>query len=377
MEYKDFQGKDVSGLGMGCMRLPVIDGDYTRIDKEQVERMVAHAMEHGINYFDTAWGYHNGNSEIVMGEVLSKYPRCSFLLADKFPGYDASNFPKLEEIFFKQLEKCQTPYFDFYLLHNVCESNIDFYLDPKWGVLDFMLLQKRAGRIRHLGFSVHGSQETFQRFLEVYGQYMEFCQIQLNYLDWDFQDAKSKVKLLNMLHIPIAVMEPLRGGRLVDLEPQHMERLRRFRPDVPAVEWALRWCDGTPGVFVVLSGMSNLEQLEQNVEIFERDERLIMKERMILEEIGHEMTGRTSIPCTKCSYCTSYCPMELDIPWFIELYNEHVFTDDGFIAPMAMDAVEEGHKPKDCIACRSCEAVCPQKIEISKVMADFAERLGE
>lgn len=196
---KKFQDLELSALGMGAMRLPTIDGNDAQIDEEKAFQMVDKAMEHGINYYDTAWGYHSGNSELVMGKALQKYPRDSFYLATKFPGYDLSNMDKVEEIFEKQLEKCGVEYFDFYLFHNVCEMNIDAYLDEKYGILDYLLKQKESGRIRHLGFSAHGSCEVMRRFLEAYGQHMEFCQIQLNYLDWTFQDAKAKVELLQPL----------------------------------------------------------------------------------------------------------------------------------------------------------------------------------
>ena len=212
MVYREYQDLKLSALGMGAMRLPVLDGDDSRIDEAAACQMVDYAMEHGINYYDTAWGYHNGNSELVMGRALAKHPRESFYLADKFPGYDLSNMDKVEEILEKQLEKCQVSYFDFYLFHNVCEMNIDAYLDESYGIYDYLMKQKKAGRIRHLGFSAHGSYDVIKRFLEAYGKDMEFCQIQLNYLDWSFQDAKAKVELLQEYNIPVWVMEPLRGG---------------------------------------------------------------------------------------------------------------------------------------------------------------------
>ena len=180
---------------MGAMRLPVIDGDDSRIDVETAEQMVDYAMSQGINYYDTAWGYHNGNSELVVGSALQKYPRDSFCLADKFPGYDLSNMDKVEEIFEEQLKKCKVEYFDFYLFHNVCEMNIDAYLNPEYGIYDYLIAQKKAGRIRHLGFSAHGSYDVVKRFLDAYGKDMEFCQLQLNYLDWKFQGGKEKVEL--------------------------------------------------------------------------------------------------------------------------------------------------------------------------------------
>ena len=166
MVYKEYQGLKLSSLGMGAMRLPVVAGDDFRIDEKAAMKMVDYAMEHGVNYYDTAWGYHGGQSEIVMGKALKKYSRDRFYLADKFPGYDLSNMDKVAEIFEKQLEKCGVEYFDFYLFHNVCEMNIDAYLNPQYGIYDYLMEQKKNGRIRHLGFSVHGSYDVMKRFLE-------------------------------------------------------------------------------------------------------------------------------------------------------------------------------------------------------------------
>ena len=229
MIYKEFQDLKLSALGLGAMRLPVMDGDDARIDEKAAGGMVAYAMEHGINYYDTAWGYHNGNSELVMGKLLSGYPRESFYLASKFPGYDLSNMDKVEEIFEKQLEKCQVDYFDFYLFHNVCEMNIDAYLDRSHGIYDYLMKQKENGRIRHLGFSAHGNYDVMKRFLDAYGEGMEFCQIQLNYLDWTFQDAKSKVELLKEYHLPVWVMEPVRGGKLASLKAEYEKALKSIK----------------------------------------------------------------------------------------------------------------------------------------------------
>ncbi|MDE7260485.1 MAG: aldo/keto reductase [Oscillospiraceae bacterium] len=375
MIYKDFQGMKLSALGLGAMRLPVIDGDDARIDEAAVMEMVDRAMERGINYYDTAWGYHNGNSELVMGKALARYPREKFCLATKFPGYDLSNMGKVEEIFEKQLEKCQVEYFDFYLFHNVCEMNINQYLDPQYGIDAYLQKQKANGRIRHLGFSAHGSVAVMRRFLEAYGGHMEFCQIQLNYLDWTFQDAKAKVELLKEYNIPVWVMEPLRGGRLANLAGEHAARLTALRPDEKTPAWAFRFLQSIPEVTMVLSGMSNMEQLEENIRTFETERPLNEKETAELMNVADEMLGKKTLSCTACRYCTSHCPQGLDIPELLKLYNEHNFSGGGFLAPMALMAEPEEKKPSACVGCRSCEAVCPQQIKISEAMADFAEKL--
>lgn len=376
MVYKNFQDLKLSALGMGAMRLPVIDGDDARIDESVAQEMVDYAMEHGVNYYDTAWGYHNGNSELVMGKALSKYPRDSYYLATKFPGYDLSNMDKVEEIFEKQLEKCGVEYFDFYLFHNVCEMNIDAYLNREYGIYEYLLKQKKEGRIRHLGFSAHGSVEVMKRFLEAYGKDMEFCQIQLNYLDWSFQDAKGKVELLNQHNIPVWVMEPLRGGKLASLTEEETAKLKELRPEETVPAWAFRFLQSLPSVTVVLSGMSDMTQMQENIRTFEEDKPLNDGEMKALLQMADEMVSKIALPCTACHYCVSHCPQELDIPGLLALYNEHCFTGGGFIAPMAMSAISEDKRPNSCIGCRSCEAVCPQQIKISEAMADFAQKLG-
>jgi len=376
MIYKNFKGIKLSALGMGAMRLPVVNGDIEQIDEMKTAEMVAYAMEKGVNYYDTAWGYHNGNSETVMGKILGKYPRESYYLADKFPGYDLSNMDKVEQIFEKQLEKCGVDYFDFYLFHNVCELNIEQYLDDeKYGIFSYLTEQKRKGRIRHLGFSVHGNYDTTKRFLEAYGEHMEFGQIQLNWLDWSFQSAKEKVELLTEYGIPVWVMEPLRGGRLAMLDDTYAEKLHALREDENIPAWSFRFLQSIPQVTVTLSGMSNFSQLKENIATFESEKPLKENELDALFAIAEDMTGKIALPCTGCRYCTSHCPQGIDIPDILELYNEHCFTGGGFIAPMRIGMMAEDKKPSACIGCASCEAVCPQQIKISEAMADFARRL--
>lgn len=377
MIYNQFKDKKLSALAFGCMRLPIKNGVYADIDEQMAAEMIDYAMKNGVNYYDTAWGYHDGNSEIAMGKILSKYPRESFYLASKFPGYDLSNMDKVEEIFERQLEKCQVKYFDFYLIHNVCEMNIDHYLDEKYGIFDYLLKQKQNGRIKHLGFSAHGEIGVIQRFLEKYGQYMEFGQLQINYLDWEFQKAKEKTQLLTNWNIPVWVMEPLRGGKLASLASEDEAKLKALRPDESIPAWAFRFLQSLPEVTTILSGMSDMKQVEENIKTFEKDKMLCEKEMQILMNIAECMTGKTKLPCTACRYCTSHCPLGLDIPELIRLYNEHRFTEGGFIAPMVLSSYEKEKLPNACIGCRSCEKVCPQNIKIAEMMSDFSVRLKE
>ncbi len=369
MLYKDFKGLSLSALGLGCMRLPTRETNAD-IDVEKTAEMVDYALKNGINYFDTAWGYHNGNSEGVIGSVLNKYDRSSYYIATKFPGYDLNNMDKVQEIFAQQLERTGMEYFDFYLIHNVCERNINHYLDPKYGIIPYLLEQKKAGKIRHLGFSAHCRIPDMERFLQAYGEHMEFCQIQLNWMDWDLQDARGKVELLRRYNLPIWVMEPLRGGKLATLNERYTERLKAFR-DISVPAWGFRFLQSIPEVTVTLSGMSNFDQLKENIEIFATESPTTEQERAELFDIAHEMSA--AVPCTSCRYCTEYCPMGLDIPTLLNLYNEEVFSAGGFLVTMQLASMPREKRPASCIGCRKCESVCPQQIKIPDVLSKLCE----
>lgn len=377
MVYNSFGDIKISSLGFGTMRLPCIDGNDKTPDGDAINEMVDEAIKSGVNYFDTAWGYHSGQSEIFIGNALSRHDRSSYLLADKFPGYDLANMPKVGEIFNEQLKKCKTDYFDFYLFHNLCEKNIDAYLDPKYGIYDYLTQMKKEGRIRHLGFSAHADEETIKRFLDAYGKDMEFCQLQINFIDWKFQNADRKVELLKEYNIPVWVMEPLRGGRLASLPEKYEKMLKSLRPDETIPAWSFRFVQSMPEVTVTLSGMSNMTQLRDNIKTMSTFAPLNDVEKATLAKIAAEMTSIKTLPCTSCRYCVSHCPQELDIPMLISMYNEHSFSGGGFIAPFRLSALPEDKKPSACIGCRSCEAVCPQNIGISEMMTDFTELLRE
>ena len=373
MIYSTFQDKQLSLLGFGTMRLPVLsDGS---IDEPQVKEMTRYAIEHGVNYFDTAYPYHNSESERVIGRILSEYPRDSFYLATKYPGHQIlSNGYNPAEIFEEQLEKCGVDYFDFYLLHNVYEKSIETYLDPRWGIIDYFKEQKRLGRIKHLGFSSHAKTKGLEQFLEACGVDMEFCQIQLNYLDWTLQDAKGKCELLAKYNIPIWVMEPVRGGKLAKLDENNEAKLKELRPDESIPAWAFRFLQGLPNVQMVLSGMSNTEQMKDNVKTFTEQKPLSKEETTLLLDIAEGM--KDSIPCTACRYCCDGCPMGLDIPTLLSTYNE-VRLLPTINAVMHIEFMDENKKPSACISCGKCTRICPQNIDIPTALKDLTERINK
>ena len=371
MIYKQFQDKKLSMLGFGTMRLPLL-ADGVTIDEQQVAEMTAYAMEHGVNYFDTAHPYHQGNSERVIGRVLKNYPRESFYLADKYPGHQIASSYNPAATFEEQLEKCGVEYFDFYLLHNVYEKSVETYMDPRWGIVDYFLEQKRLGRIKHLGFSSHGSVAMMETFLNYCGKDMEFCQIQLNYLDWTLQDAKTKCELLAKWNIPVWVMEPVRGGKLATQSEAVEAQLKALRPDETIPAWCFRWLQGIEGVTMVLSGMSNMEQMVDNVKTFEAPKPLTDEENALLMDIAEQL--KNAVPCTACRYCCDGCPMGLDIPALLAIYNDLKVTPT-FLLGMRVEALPPEKRPDACIGCGAFMSICPQNINIPEALADMAQIL--
>ncbi len=372
MKYVDFQGKRLSLLGFGAMRLPTLGSD-DNINYAEAERMIDRAIEAGVNYFDTAYPYHGGNSEIVTGKILTKYPRDSYYLASKYPGHQVLDEYTPATIFEEQLKKCGVEYFDFYLLHNVSESSIATYLDERWGIIDYFVEQKRLGRIKHLGFSTHGLPENLREFLDAAGDKMEFCQIQLNYLDWTLQRAKEKCDMLMEWNIPVWVMEPVRGGKLVDKLPESVKAtFKSMRPDESLASWCFRWLMTLPNMGVILSGMSTMEQLEDNIRTFENDIPLTDGEINELYAIAESL--KNNIPCTACRYCVDGCPMGLNIPMLIEVYNDLRYAT-GVNSASKIEFMPEDKRPTACIYCSNCVKMCPQNIDIPKVLMDFSRLL--
>ena len=370
MIYRKFKEDSLSLLGFGTMRLPVLaDG---RIDEVQTEEMVKLAMDAGVNYFDTAYPYHGGESEVVIGRILRKYPRDSYRLATKYPGHQIVEKYDPKAIFEEQLKKCGVEYFDYYLLHNVYENSMHIYTDEKIGVMEYFREQKRLGRIKHLGFSSHGRLDNLKEFLDLYGDEMEFCQIQLNYLDWTLQQAKEKCELLTKRGIPIWVMEPVRGGKLASLPEEDTHVLKEKRPQESITAWSFRFLQDLPNVTMILSGMSNIEQMKDNLYTFEEHKPLTTEECELILKIADKM--KNSVPCTACRYCCDGCPRGLDIPKMLASYNEIVIAPSTN-AVMWLDALGPEKLPEACIRCGKCSKICPQSIDIPDVLSDFTKRL--
>ena len=371
MIYSDFQDKKLSLLGFGTMRLPCREDGS--IDEQQVAEMTRMAMEAGVNYFDTAYPYHGGQSERVMGRVLSKYPRESYCLATKYPGHQIlSSGYNPAEIFEEQLVKCGVDYFDFYLLHNVNEKSMEVYMDPQWGIVAYFTEQKRLGRIRHLGFSSHAQVEGLEKFLDYCGADMEFCQIQLNYMDWTLQKAKEKYDLLTARGIPVWVMEPVRGGKLAALSQADSARLKALRPEDSDASWGFRFLQSLPNVKMILSGMSNPAQMADNLKTFAARDPLAPEEQELLLSIARGMMD--TVPCTACRYCCEGCPKGLDIPMLLAVYNE-LRVVPSVNAAMRVEFLPEDKKPTACIACGKCARSCPQNIDIPGALKALSETL--
>ena len=374
MEYKAFQDLSLSRLGMGNMRLPTTEPGGP-IDKEKAQAIIDRVIAQGVNYFDTAYMYHGGQSELFLGEALKKYPRDSYYLADKMPSSALQNRTRTpREVFEDQLQKCQTDYFDFYLLHNVSEASIDLFMDEELGVIPYLLEEKKAGRIRHLGFSSHSTPATLKKFLDKY-DFFEFVQIQLNYLDWTLQDAKSQYEIITAYGVPVWVMEPCRGGRLASLTPEADALLKAKHPDKSVASWAFRWLQSLDNVGVILSGMTQMDQAEDNLSTFSAHQPLDEEERKVLAEALDILQKAVFIPCTKCHYCDG-CPRGLDIPKLLHMYNAYRLNP-GPGGRLAYNRLPEDQRADHCIHCGRCIAKCPQSIDIPAEMHAYANAMAE
>ena len=367
-------GVQTSLLGFGCMRLPM-NADQT-INEAETAIMFDQAYQAGVNYYDTAYGYHDGKSEAVTGKMLKRYPRDSFLIATKLPTYMIQSLDQAKAIFEEQRQRLQMDHIDFYLLHTLNSASYDRMV--KLGVVDFCRQLKAEGKIRFLGFSFHDEYPVFERIIND-GEW-DFCQIQYNYRDQRLQAGTRGYELAAKKGVPVVVMEPLKGGALATLSPDISEPFRRVTPGASDASFALRWLADHPNVKVILSGMSTPQQMEDNLHTFEKDAPLSQAERDAITEVAHRLDSRVKIGCTGCRYCMP-CPHGVNIPGNFDLWNQYgMYGGIPNLKGTWQHFFAEDTKASHCVQCRECEAKCPQHLPIveslQKLQAELDEALG-
>lgn len=369
MIYKKFKDIEISTLGMGNMRLPhkPARDEKGELDWEESQKIIDYAIEHGVNYFDTAHVYNNTESESCVGHCLKKHDRSKFYIATKFNIGACKDYKGMFEA---QLERLQTDYIDFYLIHCILDNNIDEYFES--GAVDYFLEQQKLGRIKYLGFSSHASVKTLTRFADHHA--WDFAQLQINYYDWMYGSTKEEYKVLEERNIPTVVMEPVRGGRLATLTPATEAILKEAHPEWSIPSWALRFVKSLPNVQVTLSGMSTMDQIIDNVATFSDETPFTEEDKKILLDVCEKFHDQIVVPCTGCRYCTDGCPMQINIPEFLKIYN--TFKTQGAWALNQVDKVESEGKPGDCIGCGACMGHCPQSIQIPDYLHLLAEAVA-
>ena len=360
-------------IGFGLMRLPEKDG---AIDIEQVSQMADAYMEAGFNYFDTAYVYHGGNSEKVVKEaIVKRFPRESFTIATKLPAWFLHSPEDRDKVFEEQLDRCGVDYFDYYLLHSLEDgNNYDTY--EKYDCFDWGIKKRDEGKIRHFGFSFHGTPELLVQVLDKHPE-IEFVQIQLNYADWDNKIVHSGelYEILRDRNIPMIIMEPAKGGKLANLDDECAEILKAIRPDKSVASWAFRYVGSLPGIATILSGMSTPEQMEDNINTFKDFEPLSEEELAAIDKVKEIMNRVELAGCTSCKYCVEGCPMGISIPDVISAVNtKRKFPGDMRPQFFYNGLVDRYSHASDCIACGQCEGVCPQHLPIIDLMKEAVEK---
>lgn len=368
MEKRAFDnlGISTSLLGFGCMRLPEKDG---KIDEEYAEKIIDKAYAQGVTYFDTAYPYHNGASEPFVGRVLDKYPRDSYYLATKLPCWFVKSVDDAKRIFNEQLERLHKDYVDFFLLHALNGERFREMRDL--GVVDYLLTEKAAGRLKYLGFSFHDGYEAFEEIIKY--RKWDFCQIQFNYMDTEDQAGIKGVRLAESLGIPLVIMEPVKGGSLAALPEDVTAEFKRIRPDASPASWALRYVGSFDNVKVILSGMSNEAQVDDNLATFNNFEKLNDEEQKAVEKTAATIRSRVFNGCTGCRYCMP-CPNGVDIPHNFRIWNTYgMYNNTGNAKWEWNSTIKDEEKAKNCISCGLCETQCPQHLNIRENLASLQE----
>lgn len=367
--------REMKKLGFGGMRFPQLDPEKPEsIDQEQVNRMVDAFLEKGFCYFDTAYVYHQGLSEGAFRQALARYDRDRYLIADKMPTFSVTGPEQYAPIFQEQLERCGVEYFDYYLLHNL--NRHTYENTEKFGGFDFAARMKEEGKVHHWGFSFHDTPELLEKILTRHPE-VEFVQLQLNYVDWDspIVEAGKCYEVAKKYGKPVIVMEPVKGGGLAKDLPEDCKNLfTEYAPAQSYASWALRFAASLENVMMVLSGMSSLEQMEDNLRTMDDPQPLNEEEKKIINQVRARINQAIKIPCTHCNYCTDTCPQKVDIPGYFAIYNglQQFKTLDHHTFQYNRQIVGHG-KASDCIACGQCESHCPQHIEIIARLKDVAE----
>lgn len=370
-----YLGENIKNLGFGLMRLPKIGDD---VDIEQVKKMVDVFMSKGFTYFDTAYVYDGGKSERALGEaVVKRYPRDSFVCASKLPLWDLKDREGMEKMFEESLERASLTYFDFYLLHAMGKDRAQKVEEV--GAWDFLKDLKAQGRIRHMGFSFHDSPGVLDDILTKHPE-AEFVQLQINYADWDSESVQSRAcyEVARKHGKPVVIMEPVKGGSLATMTPEIQELFKKARPDLSVASWGIRFAASLPGLVTVLSGMSSLEQLNDNVSYMENFEPLSEEEHKVIDKAVEILRNIPTIPCTACRYCVDGCPQRINIPGIFSTMNNLSLYNNEQGAKRSYSHVTEGRgKASDCLQCGNCEAHCPQHIHIIETLKKAASVLEQ
>ncbi len=368
-------GIEVSLLGFGCMRLPTLDNDSANIKEDEAIKIIRYAIDNGVTYIDTAYPYHKGNSEVLVGKALRNGYRDKVYLATKMPVWLTKTYEDFDKYLNEQLEKLQTDHIDFYLLHALDKKRWENL--KNLNVLDFMEKAVKDGRIKYIGFSFHDELELFKEIIDYYD--WDFCQIQLNYMDTEYQAGLEGLKYAGKKNIPVIIMEPLKGGKLVD-PPEKIQKIWDSAPTkrIP-VEWAFNWISNFPEVSIILSGMSNLDQVIDNIVITSnaKTNSLTKEELKVINQVRDEYLALTKVNCTDCKYCLP-CPVGVNIPRNFSLYNDAYIYDAHRESTFTYNTfLDEKSRASACIECKKCEEVCPQKIQISKRLKEVHNTFGK
>lgn len=371
MEYRQFEklGVSPSLLGFGCMRFPQNpDGS---ICEPEAEKMLDTAIQAGVSYIDTAYPYHNGDSEPFVGRVLKKYDRSRLFLATKLPVWNVKTLDDAKRLFQEQLDRLQTDYVDFYLLHCLDEEKWQLVLDL--GLIPYFEEMKKEGKIRFFGFSFHDDFEVFKTILTY--RNWDFCQIQYNYVDTDIQAGDRGYELAEELGVPLVIMEPVKGGSLAALPEEVTEPFRSYKPDASISSWALRWVASKPNVKVVLSGMSDMEQVNDNLQTFGSFQPLSLREKELVADVAAAIKKRTKNGCTGCAYCMP-CPFGVNIPQNFRIWNDlSMYGNVNRTRQAYFKELEESARADQCQKCGKCEEVCPQSLSIRENLEAAAKEM--